>query len=161
LYRQVLWKRIGFEDLVHHRRKLVPFNPRFTFPDSRTEQALDQDTIDRFEAIQLFTASRLQESQKDPIPEGDSFSWFDLVILDTPAKAVPRVENGVSLVWQSHHNDSAHIHPFGLQGRLYDVEDDEVPDVQHLALALKGALKVRSVFLVLATGAYDDNPLAR
>ena len=118
----------------------LPYSTTGSLNDSK--QALDQSAINRFEAIQLSTTSRLQESQKDPIPEGDSFSWFDLVILDTPKGTTPRVENGVSLVWQSHHNDSADFPSSGLQGKLYDVEDQDVPDLQHLAIALKGSLKV-------------------
>ncbi|KAJ3537702.1 hypothetical protein NMY22_g5481 [Coprinellus aureogranulatus] len=119
-----------------------------------TTPALDKDTIDRFEAIQLFTYSRLQKNQTERVLEGDSFSWFDLVILDSPKDTVPRVENGVSLVWKSHHNDSSVIMPFGIQGRLYDVEDEEVPEFQRLAIAMKGALKAGNAIGVRVNAQY-------
>ncbi|KAH6902475.1 acyl transferase/acyl hydrolase/lysophospholipase [Coprinopsis sp. MPI-PUGE-AT-0042] len=97
--------------------------------------ALDEHAIKQLEAVQLFTYSRCQESRKEAIAEGDSFSWFDLVVLETPFETTPKVLNGVSLVWQSHSNWSAFIHPFGIQGQVFDIDisDEEVPRSQQIA----------------------------
>ncbi|PPQ82479.1 hypothetical protein CVT24_002371 [Panaeolus cyanescens] len=106
-----------------------------------TTPALDKEAIDRFEAVQLFTYARYQESQVTALAQDDSFSWFDLVVLETPKDTVPRVENGVSLVWHSHSNGSSFIHPFGHQGKRFDLEENEEDEAKQRALAIKGALK--------------------
>jgi hypothetical protein len=101
---------------------------------------MDQASIDGLESIQLFTISRYQ-SQLQSIDEGQSFSWFDLVILDSPADTVPRSENGVSLVWESHSNRSNTVDPFGIQGQLFDEQVFDQPRAQQI-LHIKGSLKV-------------------
>jgi hypothetical protein len=108
-----------------------------------SRQALDAPAIKRLESIQLFTYSRFQESQKEPVASGNSFSWFDLVILETPFSTTPKVTNGVSLVWQSHSNGSSFTHSFGIQGQLFDIDvtDDEIPRSQQI-VQIKGSLEV-------------------
>ncbi|PPQ65918.1 hypothetical protein CVT24_011251 [Panaeolus cyanescens] len=106
-----------------------------------TTPALDEKAINRFEAVQLFTYGRYQESQITTLALDDSFSWFDLVVLETPTGTVPRVENGVSLVWHSHSNRSPFIPPFGHQGKRFDLEENEEVEAKQRALAIKGALK--------------------
>ncbi|KAH6893795.1 acyl transferase/acyl hydrolase/lysophospholipase [Coprinopsis sp. MPI-PUGE-AT-0042] len=95
----------------------------------------DEWAIKQLEAVQLFTYSRCQESRTEAIAEGESFSWFDLVILETPFETAPKVTNGVSLVWKSHSNSSAHIHRFGTQGQVFDIDisDEAVPYSQQIA----------------------------
>jgi hypothetical protein len=109
-------------------------------------QALDRNAINQLEAVQLFTFSRCQESRKDRIPEGDSFSWFDIVVLETPFDTAPKVMNGISLVWRSHANSSAFILSFGHQGQVFDIDisDEEIPRSQQIA-QIKACLEVSSL----------------
>ena len=92
----------------------------------------------------------MQKSQETAVPQGESFSWFDLVVLETPSDPTPRIENGVSLVWKSHANDSSVIDPTHyFNGRLYDTQiteehvekSAELRDLRELAIRLKGVLK--------------------
>lgn len=79
----------------------------------------------------------------EPLGPDDSFSWFDLVILETPFDTVPRTENGVSLVWHSHSNGSSVISfTYGQQGKRFDLEEDEDETVRRRGEMIKGSLKV-------------------
>uniref|UniRef100_A0A0W0FFI5 PNPLA domain-containing protein n=1 Tax=Moniliophthora roreri TaxID=221103 RepID=A0A0W0FFI5_MONRR len=109
-----------------------------------TTPPLDQDAINRLESIQLFTRSRLQSNQTTRVLQGDSFSWFDLVILEKPTDTIPKVTNGVSLVWLSHSNDSSYIHPYGTQGQLFDEDDHQQPRAKQI-VQIKGSLEPGNV----------------
>jgi hypothetical protein len=66
--------------------------------------ALTQDMINKLESLQLFTRSRFQRGDDEQVcamSEEESYSWFDLVVLEAPT---PKIVNGVSLVWLSHKN---------------------------------------------------------
>ncbi|KAH6902483.1 acyl transferase/acyl hydrolase/lysophospholipase [Coprinopsis sp. MPI-PUGE-AT-0042] len=55
----------------------------------------DEWAIKQLEAIQLPTCSCCQENRTEVIAEGESLSWFDWVILETPFETAPKVTNGV------------------------------------------------------------------
>ncbi|EAU86152.2 phospholipase [Coprinopsis cinerea okayama7 len=78
-----------------------------------TTPILDENTIPKFQDIQLFTTARHQ----GVLPEGATgiWSWFDIVILDTPESTQPKVKDGRVLVWLSHEVPA---------GQLGDVEQD-------------------------------------
>ncbi|KAF8330802.1 uncharacterized protein EI90DRAFT_3124019 [Cantharellus anzutake] len=70
---------------------------------------LDKCTISNIHTVQLFTVSR--GSGNFNFGGACSWSWFDILILDSPDAKSPKVVNGVSLVWKSHHN-SLHNGPY-------------------------------------------------
>ncbi|KDQ16907.1 hypothetical protein BOTBODRAFT_30286 [Botryobasidium botryosum FD-172 SS1] len=72
-----------------------------------TTPVLDKDVIQRIEEIQLFTYSYGVGKKEGPTK--GFWSWFDIVVLDSPEATTPRVKkDGSSLVWPSHQNDPAH-----------------------------------------------------
>lgn len=93
--------------------------------------ALDEVSIDELESIQLFTRSRFQRKEDEPVgPEiepGQSFSWFDIIVLEHPDATGPKVVNGVSMVWLSHANVLNDYGPVAKDGQLFD-ENDVEPD---------------------------------
>ena len=108
----------------------------------------------------------MQLSQETRVPQGESFSWFDLVVLEMPSATTPRIENGVSLVWKSHANDSSVIDPTHyFNGRLYDTQitgeqieiTPELGELRDLAIKLKGVLK--ACVLEVPTNARTDTIL--
>ncbi|KAG7094147.1 hypothetical protein E1B28_007759 [Marasmius oreades] len=105
-----------------------------------TTPALDQDYINRLEAVQLITKSRYQLDRTLEVKKGDSFSWFDIVILKKPTDTVPKTETGVSLVWLSHSNGSKFIDEYGHQGQLFDEEDKEQLRAREI-IQIKGSLE--------------------
>ncbi|KIJ45435.1 hypothetical protein M422DRAFT_29882, partial [Sphaerobolus stellatus SS14] len=95
------------------------------------------------EAVQLFTRSRFQRRDSEPvsasIAPGDSFSWFDIIVLEKPTDTVPKVVNGVSLVWLSHANL---VNDFGADaapGQLFDENliNEEDVEQRHAAGILR------------------------
>ena len=68
--------------------------------------------------MQLFTKSHDQGSVS--FPEAGSWSWFDLVILESPEATTPKVMNGRSLVWASHSNALGNIDYQPHKGRVFD-----------------------------------------
>ncbi|KIK65149.1 hypothetical protein GYMLUDRAFT_258629 [Collybiopsis luxurians FD-317 M1] len=109
-----------------------------------TTPAFDEKAIAQLESIQLFTRSRLQLSQGAVVEDGNSFSWFDLVILEDSNATEPKVLNGVSLVWLSHSNKSNKIGPQAWsQGELFDVNVEDTRSQQ--ILPIKGSLKPGNV----------------
>jgi hypothetical protein len=69
--------------------------------------AFDADMIDRLESLQLCTRAQHQRAEGEEVcglAEEDTFSWFDIVILESPTDTTPMVVNGVSMVWLSHKN---------------------------------------------------------
>jgi hypothetical protein len=67
----------------------------------------DADMINRLESIQLCTRARHQRGDGEAScvkSEDESFSWFDIVILESRTDTKPKVVNGVSMVWLSHKN---------------------------------------------------------
>jgi hypothetical protein len=93
--------------------------------------ALDSDTINQLESLQLFTRARFQRLETDPVGKtiapGDSFSWFDIVILEKPTDTVPKTVNGVSMVWLSHANLVNDYGANGVGGQLFDENDKQQP----------------------------------
>jgi hypothetical protein len=71
-----------------------------------TTPAFDQDMIDKLESIQLLARSRLHigpsNNTRDIASLEQSYSWFDIVILDSPTSETPKIINGLSMVWRSH-----------------------------------------------------------
>lgn len=91
-----------------------------------TTPKLDQKTINQLESLQLFTHSSFKhpDTVKEPIPAGDTFSWFDIAILSDPAAEKPKVVNGVSMVWVSHINNKYERET--VAGQLFDIDDDDL-----------------------------------
>ncbi|KAG6835324.1 hypothetical protein H0H93_002677, partial [Arthromyces matolae] len=113
-----------FED-HHHVQFVVPLQKSFSlrFVDvsparkpcnvaSRDDQvaselwfhtpALDQHIIDNLVKIQLETKSHDQGWVS--VPEAGSWSWFDIVVLESPKAPDIKVKDGLALVWLSHDN---------------------------------------------------------
>ncbi|KAK7434582.1 hypothetical protein VKT23_020118 [Stygiomarasmius scandens] len=88
-----------------------------------TTPSLDEHAINKLESVQLVTFSRLQLDMNSAPETDNSFSWFDLVILEKSTDTVPKTKNGISLVWRSHSNSSKFIGRFGHQGQLFDIQD--------------------------------------
>jgi hypothetical protein len=65
---------------------------------------LDGFIVDKIEDVQLFTIAHHQERFCGDLK--NRWSWFDLVILDSPEATVPRFKDGRSLVWRSHDVDT-------------------------------------------------------
>lgn len=75
-----------------------------------TTPILDEATISKIQDIQLFTVARHQGVPHEEL--SGNWSWFDLVILESPESKQPIVENERALVWRSHdvpigHDDDA------------------------------------------------------
>ncbi|KAG6814273.1 hypothetical protein H0H93_013004 [Arthromyces matolae] len=64
--------------------------------------ALDQHIIDNLVKIQLETKSHDQGWVS--VPEAGSWSWFDIVVLESPKATEIKVKDGLALVWLSHDN---------------------------------------------------------
>ncbi|KAJ2921098.1 hypothetical protein H1R20_g15995, partial [Candolleomyces eurysporus] len=65
-----------------------------------TTPVLEDFIISRIQDIQLFTFAHNQ-GEANPGTDG-IWSWFDLVILETPESRTPRIKDGRALVWRSH-----------------------------------------------------------
>ncbi|KAJ6553081.1 acyl transferase/acyl hydrolase/lysophospholipase, partial [Mycena capillaripes] len=63
---------------------------------------LDEVVVSKIEEVQLFTESHDQGYVE--FQEAGSWSWFDIVILESSDATTPKVMNGRSLVWASHTN---------------------------------------------------------
>ncbi|KAG6916206.1 hypothetical protein DXG01_007836 [Tephrocybe rancida] len=86
--------------------------------------ALDEDILKKVVSIQLETKSRDQGWVEDP--EAGSWSWFDIVVLESPESTKIKVKDGVALVWMSHTNhlgekeDAKQVGPvFGSQHDIF------------------------------------------
>ncbi|KAG6844684.1 hypothetical protein H0H87_004659 [Tephrocybe sp. NHM501043] len=64
--------------------------------------ALDKDILERIISVQLETKSHDQGWSFRP--EAGSWSWFDIVVLESPGATKIKVKDGVALVWLSHTN---------------------------------------------------------
>ncbi|GLB44861.1 putative patatin-like phospholipase [Lyophyllum shimeji] len=64
--------------------------------------ALDKSLIDKIVQIQLETKSRDQGWVS--VPEAGSWSWFDIIVLDSPEASDIKVKDGLALAWLSHDN---------------------------------------------------------
>ncbi|KAF8071588.1 acyl transferase/acyl hydrolase/lysophospholipase [Lyophyllum atratum] len=64
--------------------------------------ALEQSLIDQIVDIQLETKSRHQGWVT--VPEAGSWSWFDIIVLDSPAASDIKVKDSLALAWLSHDN---------------------------------------------------------
>ncbi|KAG5654012.1 hypothetical protein H0H81_008321 [Sphagnurus paluster] len=67
-------------------------------------RALDEDMVEKVVEIQLQTLSRDQGWADD---ESGSWSWFEVIVLDSPEASEPKFKDGLSLVWLSHYNNIA------------------------------------------------------
>ncbi|KAF8068911.1 hypothetical protein FPV67DRAFT_1096496 [Lyophyllum atratum] len=67
--------------------------------------AIDQNLIEKLVEIQLETKSRDQGLTS--FANVSSWSWFDIIILDSPEASEPKVKDGLALVWFSHNNEVA------------------------------------------------------
>ncbi|PWN39418.1 FabD/lysophospholipase-like protein [Ceraceosorus guamensis] len=122
-----------------------------------TSPALDRAAIDQLESVQLFTRSRFQrlpeEGVSPAIEAKDSFSWFDIVILDSPSATTPRIVNGVTLCWLSHQNVTNDFSRTGQAGQLFDI--DEQKDVRCAEIQnIKSALEEGNVLAVRVCAQY-------
>ncbi|KAG6876907.1 hypothetical protein C0993_012163 [Termitomyces sp. T159_Od127] len=64
--------------------------------------ALDRHTVENVVSIQIETNSHDQGWVF--YPEAGSWSWFDLVVLESPDATQIKVKDGLALVWMSHEN---------------------------------------------------------
>ncbi|KAG6906706.1 hypothetical protein DXG01_012530 [Tephrocybe rancida] len=64
--------------------------------------ALDKEIVENIISIQLETKSRDQGWVSSP--EAGSWSWFDIVVLDSPEAKETKARDGLLLVWLSHTN---------------------------------------------------------
>lgn len=107
---------------------------------------LDANAIQKLESVQLFTRSRFQQwDQRKGMAEEDSFSWFDLIILQKSEANEPKKVNGVSLVWLSHANDENDFWQDPRAGQLFDENEAvqaELPRAKQID-QIKGGLEVR------------------
>ncbi|KAF7976548.1 hypothetical protein HWV62_6199 [Athelia sp. TMB] len=69
-----------------------------------TSPVLTQDVIEHIEDVRLFTKAHDQGGVD--FPELGSWSWFDVLILESCDSTTPKVKNGRSLVWASHRNET-------------------------------------------------------
>ncbi|KIJ36117.1 hypothetical protein M422DRAFT_34386, partial [Sphaerobolus stellatus SS14] len=102
-----------------------------------TTPALTSESINQLEAVQLFTRSRFQRRDGEPvgasIAPGDSFSWFDIIILEKPTDTL--------LVWLSHTNL---VNDFGADaapGKLFDENLINEDEEQRHAAGILGQIK--------------------
>ncbi|CEH16705.1 Intracellular membrane-bound Ca2-independent phospholipase A2 [Ceraceosorus bombacis] len=122
-----------------------------------TSPALDRAAIDQLESVQLFTRSRFQRLPEEgvlpAIEAKDSFSWFDIVILDSPSATTPRIVNGVTLCWLSHQNVTNDFSRTGQAGQLFDIDEQE--DVRCAEIQnIKSALREGNVLAVRVCAQY-------
>ncbi|KAF7976534.1 hypothetical protein HWV62_6170 [Athelia sp. TMB] len=68
----------------------------------RLTQVLNADLIEHIQEVQLFTMAHNQGDVE--FPEAGSWSWFDVMILNSREDTTPKVKNGRCLVWLSHSN---------------------------------------------------------
>jgi hypothetical protein len=92
----------------------------------------------------LFTYSQAQLSLDEPPEEGNSFSWFDIAILESPEHTEPRVEKGMKLVWRSHANKTNSITQDISQGKLFSLDNDD-PEMRKLV----SLLEVRDILITV------------
>lgn len=85
---------------------------------STCPQALDEDVVAKMLDVQLFTTSHDQGSVT--FAEAGSWSWFDIVLLDSPTSTVPKMKDGRSLVWCSHNNQLGDKNYQVCNGKLFD-----------------------------------------
>lgn len=83
---------------------------------------LTESIIKRLEAVQLFTNAHDQGFAE--LESTSSWSWFDIIILDSLTSTVPKTRNGVTLAWSSHTNDIGSKHPTNREGEVYERESD-------------------------------------
>ncbi|KAF5368755.1 hypothetical protein D9757_010417 [Collybiopsis confluens] len=105
-----------------------------------TTPAFDERSIEQLESLQLFTRSHLQSGQEQAVEDGNSFSWFDLVVLEDCNATEPKVLNGVSLVWLSHSNKEKDTDPHDLsQGISFDITDSRSQGILQIKASLKAS----------------------
>ncbi|KAG5650804.1 hypothetical protein H0H81_011001, partial [Sphagnurus paluster] len=78
--------------------------------------------LDKLVEIQLETNSRDQGWADDR--EAGSWSWFEIIVLDSPEKSVPKIQDGLSLVWLSHYNSVGDKEYASRIGRSFGRKDD-------------------------------------
>ncbi|KAK0567692.1 hypothetical protein OC861_002546 [Tilletia horrida] len=109
--------------------------------------ALDQKSINNLEALQLFTRAcfkRIDQPDLIKAVPGESFSWFDIVILESPTATQPRVRDGVTLAWLSHANQYNNLGVDPTAGKLFDdAGSKEEQDEMHISQlkTIKAALE--------------------
>lgn len=70
--------------------------------DDFSSQVFDEYDVKNIEEVQLFTKSHDQGFVE--LRDAGSWSWFDIMVLESPDATTPKVVNGRSLVWRSHDN---------------------------------------------------------
>jgi hypothetical protein len=91
--------------------------------------------------------------------EGNSFSWFDIVILESPNHTEPRIEDGISLVWLSHANRTNAITRDIIQGKLFSVEKGGA-DLRNLISFLKVTL-LETKLITFHRDVFDLSPVTQ
>ncbi|KAJ7241094.1 hypothetical protein C8J57DRAFT_1085343 [Mycena rebaudengoi] len=84
--------------------------------------ALDELVVSKIEEVQLFTESHDQGYVE--FQEAGSWSWFDIVILESSDATTPKVMNGRTLVWASHTNKIGDEHYSHRKGKIFTREHE-------------------------------------
>ena len=88
------------------------------------------------------TRARHQLDYKSSDAEG-RFSWFDIVILESPDATTPKIQNGVTLAWFSHSNGYSDISRDPRAGQMFDQGEDQQKRSKEIH-EIKAALAVSS-----------------
>lgn len=92
-------------------------------------QAFDAYDVANIEEVQLYTNSHDQGAFD--FPEAGSFSWFDLMILESADATTPKVVNGRTLVWSSHHNSlDAKGVDWLYRGKIFDKSHEMLQSIE-------------------------------
>jgi hypothetical protein len=78
--------------------------------------------VSKIEEVQLFTESHDQGYVE--FQEAGSWSWFDIVILESSDATTPKVMNGRTLVWASHTNKIGDEHYSHRKGKIFTREHE-------------------------------------
>jgi hypothetical protein len=76
----------------------------------------------RIEDVQLFTTAHHQGGIDHP--EEGLWSWFDVVVLNSPDSKSPKVKDGRELIWLSHEIPTDHDGYTGQHGVMFDRKHD-------------------------------------
>ncbi|KDQ16906.1 hypothetical protein BOTBODRAFT_219380 [Botryobasidium botryosum FD-172 SS1] len=121
-----------------------------------TTPVLDEYVIQRIEELQLYTYSYGVGVNVDP--KKDFWSWFDVMILDSPEATSPKIVDGLSLVWSSHQNKPEDEDNTNYQGYVFGRDD---PLLRFLEVGNVIAVRVCAKFAGWANHARDGQLVVR
>ncbi|KAJ8488254.1 hypothetical protein ONZ45_g14017 [Pleurotus djamor] len=84
--------------------------------------ALDETLIKRINKIQLQTSGHDQGFVD--FPGAGSWSWFDIVVLESPEHSEPKIKDGLTLLWLSHTNSLGQPEDSTVTGPIFDRSHD-------------------------------------